>query len=616
MRGYDISEMGFWSLVSGMLQLLKSHKFRTVFLVFLMLGSSVFEAVGVSAVVPILQVFVGGGDQTDASNRILAFYADLLGDLSPEDRLAWIGLGIVLIFGFRYLLSYCVGMMGDRMSYSLFVEIRQKVLQFYLCQPYRFFLDRKQGQLINDLSKEPGFLSQSLKDLITFISAGLSGGALLCVLVLISWQGTLVVVVIGGMMWGISQGFKTWVHKIGVEGLGIRRDVMAFPAEVISGIRQVKVFSAEERLKAVFARIGRAEFQNSIKLARATHLIKNLNQLLVIAVFGFGLYLGIRLGLFTPQTAAVSLLPFFAVASRATPYLSLVSEFQMKVKARGASMGVLMPMILEKGTEKPRREEATFNALTRNIAFEDVSFRYHDDQAVLDRVSTTFECGRTTAIVGPSGSGKSTMVDLIIRLFEPLSGRITADGINLRTYDLSTWLNAIGFVSQDTFIFHGTIGENIAFSRPDATFEEVMAAAELANAHGFIESLAEGYDTIVGDRGVKLSGGQRQRIAIARAILRDPQILILDEATSALDTVSERQVQKAIERVSQNRTVIVVAHRLSTIRNADKIVVLDKGQVVEEGTHGELMDREGLYWQLYSGAERSRVPIDRIEQIA
>jgi len=235
---------------------------------------------------------------------------------------------------------------------------------------------------------------------------------------------------------------------------------------------------------------------------------------------------------------------------------------------------------------------------------------------VLDRVSAIFTCGKTTAIVGPSGSGKSTMVDLVIRLFDPTAGRITVDGVDLQAYDVTSWLNAIGFVSQDTFIFHGSIQENIGFSRPDATFEEIVEAAKLANAHAFISAMPEGYETVVGDRGVKLSGGQRQRIAIARAILRDPQILILDEATSALDTMSERQVQKAIEQVSRNRTVIVVAHRLSTVMSADKIVVLDSGKVVEEGTHRELTARQGLYWRLYLGTGRPENQEDQLKEIA
>jgi len=378
MRDYDIPELGFFRVVLSMFRLLSPYSFQTGFLILLMLASSVFEAVGISAVVPILHAFVGDGGGIDTSNRVLVFYTHYLNNLSPEQRLEWLGLGIVFVFACRYLLSYCAAVMGDRLSYLLFVEIRQQVLGFYFRQPYRFFLDRKQGQLINDLSKEPGFLSQSLKDLINFISAVLSGSALMCVLIMVSWQSTIAVFVLGGMMWGISQGAKGWVHKIGIEGLSIRREVMTLPTEIISGIRQVKVFSAEQRLGAIFSQIGQKDFRNSLRLSKTTHLIKNLNHLLVITVFGFGLFLGIRLGLFTSETAAVSLLPFFAIASRFTPYLSLVNEFQVKIKARGASIDVLMPMILGTEPKKHTGATASFNTLKQSIVFEDVNFQYQD----------------------------------------------------------------------------------------------------------------------------------------------------------------------------------------------------------------------------------------------
>jgi ABC-type multidrug transport system fused ATPase/permease subunit len=214
-------------------------------------------------------------------------------------------------------------------------------------------------------------------------------------------------------------------------------------------------------------------------------------------------------------------------------------------------------------------------------------------------VSNHIKTSRTTAIVGTSGAGKSTLVDLVARLYDPSSGMITVDDVDLREYDLSSWLAKIGFVSQDTFIFHGTIRDNIAFSKPDASLQEIHAAARQANAHSFIERFAEGYETIVGDRGLKLSGGERQRIAIARALLRDPEILIFDEATSALDNQSEASIQEAIAAIARDRTVIVIAHRLSTIVRAETIIVLDGGKVVGVGTHAALLAENTVYSTLY-----------------
>ena len=229
------------------------------------------------------------------------------------------------------------------------------------------------------------------------------------------------------------------------------------------------------------------------------------------------------------------------------------------------------------------------------IVFEDVSFAHKDREALIDNVSMTIEKGKVTAIVGRSGSGKTTLINLILRLFEPSHGRITVGGLALRDLTHETWLDRIGFVSQDPFITNNTIEENIRFNRVGHSQEDVIRAATIANANDFISEFPQGYNTLAGDRGIRLSGGQQQRICIARAVLDSPEILIFDEATSSLDSLSESQVQVAIDSASTNRTVIMIAHRLSTIRHADKIIVLDNGKVVEQGTHQELLSGQGHY---------------------
>jgi ATP-binding cassette, subfamily B, bacterial len=243
------------------------------------------------------------------------------------------------------------------------------------------------------------------------------------------------------------------------------------------------------------------------------------------------------------------------------------------------------------------------------VGFDDVTFAYEAGaNPALDRVSLTLEAGRTTAVLGPTGSGKSTLVKLLLRFYDPTAGRVLIEGHDLRDLDLGDLRHLTGLVSQDVYLFHGTVRENIAYGRPDASLDEVVAAATVAEIHDFVETLPQGYDTVVGERGQKLSGGQRQRLSIARAVLKDPVVLVLDEATSAVDNETEAAIQRSLERISAGRTTLVIAHRLSTVRNADVIHVLDGGRIVESGTHDQLVSREGAYASLWAVQTGVAVP--------
>jgi ABC-type multidrug transport system fused ATPase/permease subunit len=369
--------------------------------------------------------------------------------------------------------------------------------------------------------------------------------------------------------------------------------------EMINGIKQIKVFLGEKLWISRFYEATGAYF----KLAQKDTLWINMpiSALEIFALTVLSVFL-IFVKRFSPQSLILNLplIGVFAYAfQRVMPSLSLITSLKMQIMGDLPVLETLRSIMNEE-MSCMKDGDKIIASFDKNIEFRNVSFSYPNRAHALDNASVSFEKNRCIAIVGPSGSGKTTMVNLLIRLFDPTQGVILIDGIDIRDYKKSSWLNRIGFVSQDTFMFHSSVYDNIAFGVDSVDIEDVIAAAKTANAHDFILKLPNGYNTIVGEKGMKLSGGEQQRIAIARAMLRNPQILIFDEATSALDNTSQSLIQNAINGIVRDHTVILIAHRLSTIVNADKIIVLDGGIIRETGIHSELIAKKGYYWNLYN----------------
>jgi len=379
-----------------------------------------------------------------------------------------------------------------------------------------------------------------------------------------------------------------------------RGEVTATVAERIGAIRLIRSYGEEARESAAFRSQTDRYRKQVIRTQRFSSLTSPVTEVfsgfLVILIIGAATSPGM-LGLGAPLAPA-TIIVFLMASLRLTSPLKTISGFPATMAVALGAAERIFEVLDEPPTEvdQPGEGEARFE---REIVFDRVGFRYGDGDPVLGGISLTIPKGKVVALVGPSGAGKTTLADLLPRFHDPTEGRILLDDVPLTRLKRRSLRALMGVVSQDTVLLNNTVFANIAYGSPDATRERVEAAAEAANAAGFIRQLPQGFDTVLGERGTRLSGGQRQRIAIARALLRDPPILILDEATSALDTESERLVQQAIDRLMAERTVLVIAHRLATVRDADEIVVLDEGGIVQRGTHEELYRSGGLYRRLH-----------------
>lgn len=524
-------------------------------------------------------------------------------EVIPQQQHGRIWLVVLAILGagaamgvLSALQSYTMSVVGQRVIYAL----RNQIYSHLQTLSMRFFDDRRTGELMSRVTNDVNALQHLITSgLLEIVTDSVTFVVILTILILYDWQLTLLLsftiplMVVTTRYFGrrIRSAFRTVQEQMA--------QVNAHLQETISGIRLVQSFANEKYEVERFNESNRRSMEahiNAVKLnATFLPLIDIINRLGYVVVLGFG-----ARQVIVGRLSVGQLVQFMLYLQLLYQPVRRFSRLMNTIQQAAAS-GERIFEILDTKPEVTEKPDAI--ALTRcegRIRFENVSFGYKKGEYVLHDFTLDVEPGQTVALVGPSGAGKTTVTNLLMRFYDPDEGRIMIDGYDLRDLTLESLRRQFGIVSQEIVLLHGTVRENIAYGNPGATEEEIIEAAKIANAHGFIRDLPDGYDTVIGERGMKLSGGQRQRLAIARAVLKNPRILILDEATSQLDSESEHLIQQALERLLKGRTSVVIAHRLSTIRNADLIVVMDRGRIVDMGQHEELLARGGLYATLYS----------------
>ena len=487
-------------------------------------------------------------------------------------------------------------------SGKVLYDTKNRIMEKYAGADYQFFLDSKQGSMIYNGLQAPHHVAHLLLRASQMVAELFRIIAIIIVLLFVSPFATIALAILGLGYFGVIHYLSKRIsYRFGQRRANAMAEQTVIANEFLSGIRQIIAYCTGRSWLERFRRENRVFSEMYAKDLAWVAMPKSLMELAAVALM-MGLVL--LLWFVTTDTFADALPRLGVFAMALIQLLPSITNFgRMRMQIMGAMPDTERVYNALTGPAPTRIDGSkSVDSFDKAIAFEDLSFAHQGRDTLLDQVNIVFEKGKTTALVGPSGAGKTTIINLILGLFQPTNGRITLDGVPLTEYELASWLGRIGFVSQEPFIYNSTVADNIAFNRNGHSMESIINAATIANAHWLISELPEGYDTIVGDSGMKLSGGQQQRIAIARAVLDEPELLIFDEATSSLDTVSEKLVQQAIENVSKDRTVIIIAHRLSTIRYADKIIVLDDGRVIEEGTHEDLLRRQGHYSRLVTSS--------------
>ena len=543
-------------------------------------------------------VYTGFGDLKDYLQAYINFrVTEYSGDDEMKGLILVIGLVLVLFLlknFFNYLAMYFITFLRN----GVLKDIRNKMYQKIVELPISFYSEKRKGDVIARITSDVleiqhSFLSilelivrEPLTILFTIIIMfGISTKLTIFVFVFIPIAGTIIS--------SIGKSLKKKSDRVQKE----QGEFLSIVEETLGGLRVIKAFNSESYFSRLFEKSTTRFFRFSNSLLNRQNLASPTGEFLGILVIGVLLWFGGKMVLVDKTLDPSSFIAYMGLAYNILTPAKAISKASYGVKKGNAAAERVLEILETENPIVDKVDAKVKSSFDNGIILEKISFKY-EDEYVLKDFNLTVPKGETVALVGQSGSGKSTIANLVTRFYDVNEGAIKIDGINIKDITKNSLRGLLGLVTQDSILFNDTVAKNITLGKENATEEEIVEAAKIANAHEFISQLPNGYQTNIGDSGNKLSGGQKQRLSIARAVLKNPPIMVLDEATSALDTESERLVQDALEKMMQNRTSIVIAHRLSTIQNAHKIVVLQKGEIVEQGTHDELLIKNGIYKKL------------------